>query len=190
MGPFAEHLVKLVGDIQFGLSGVRPVYTRQYLGGPETKAWIETMTQFKRNLARIIAYSGRVVSLANSRLPGPKRAQALADFVDIVRPLEKGDSQIKFKHTGEDVDKVLEQIRRQESLLAALRVAQPLVIESTRFLRDRVDEMKTNRLKVEKELEKRIEEDYKDVLTYHETLKRRQRHNFKLIGLLVKFHEE
>ena len=35
MAPFAEHLVKLVADIQFGLSGEKPVYTRQYLNGPE-----------------------------------------------------------------------------------------------------------------------------------------------------------
>jgi len=190
MAPFAEHLVKLVGDIQFGLSGERPVYTRQYLDGPEAMAWIETMDQFKRNLARIIAYSGRVVSLANSRLDGPKRAKALADFVDVVRPLERGDSELKFKYNEEEIQKILENVRKQENLLAALSTAQPLVREAAVFLRMRVDEMKKNRLKVEKELEKHIEDDFKDVLVYSETLKRRQKHNFQLINLLVRYHEE
>jgi len=190
MAPFAEHLVKLVGDIQFGLSGERPVYTRQYLDGPEAMAWIDTMDEFKRNLARIIAYSGRVVSLANSRLDGPKRAKALADFVDVVRPLEKGDTKIKFKYKEEEIQQILDNVRQQENLLAALQVAQPLVREAAVFLRTRVDEMKKNRLKVEKELENRIAADYEDVLKYNETLKRRQRHNFKMIGLFVKFHEE
>lgn len=190
MAPFAQHLVTLVGDIQFGLSGVQPVYTRQYLKGPETAEFIESMAQFKRNLARIIAYSGRVVSLARSNLPGPKRAQALADFVDVVRPLERGDSEIKFKYTEEDTVKILDQVRQQENLLAALQVAQPLVVEAAVFLRNRVDEMKTNRLKAEAEIEKQIEADYIDVLTYHETLKRRQRHNFKMISLMVKALEE
>jgi len=190
MAPFAEHLVKLVGDIQFGLSGERPVYTRQYLDGQEVAAWVETMDEFKRNLARIIAYSGRVVSLANSRLDGPKRAKALADFVDVVRPLEKGDSEIKFKYSEEEIQAILNNVRQQENLLAALRTAQPLVREAAVFLRMRVDEMKSNRLKVEKELEDAIAADYEDVLKYSETLKRRQRHNFKMIGLLVKFHEE
>ena len=45
--------------------------------------------------------------------------------------------------------------------------------------------MKTNRLKVEREVEKQIEDDYLDVITYNETLKQRQRHNFNLINLLV-----
>ncbi len=116
MAPFREHLVKLVGDIQFGLSSARPVYTRPYLGGPEAKAWIENMAQFRRNLARIIAYSGRVVGLANSMLDGPKRARALADFVDVVRPLERGDSKIKFEHTQENVGKILANVRKQDSL--------------------------------------------------------------------------
>jgi len=54
----------------------------------------------------------------------------------------------------------------------------------------RVDEMKKNRLKVEKELEKHIEDDFKDILVYSETLKRRQKHNFQLINLLVRYHEK
>jgi len=53
------------------------------------------------------------------------------------------------------------------------------------FLRNRVDELKKNRVKVEREVEKKIEGDYLDVITYNETLKRRQRHNFKLINPMV-----
>ncbi len=190
MAPFAEHLVKLVADIQFGLSGARPVYTRQYLDGPETAEFVTSMREFKRNMARIIAYSGRVISLAKSNLDGPARAKALAEFVNVVRPLEKGNSELKFKYTEEDVEKMLEQVSKQETLLAALQVAQPMVDEAARFLRDRVDEMKDNRLKVEREIEQQIEEDYTDVLTYSETLKRRQKHNFHMINLLVDFIEE
>jgi len=185
MAPFAEHLVKLVADIQFGLSGQEPVYTRQYLDGPEAAEFMGSMREFKRNMARIIAYSGRVISLARSNLDGPKRAKALADFVDVVRPLEKGNSELKFAYTDEDVDKILEQVRQQPDLLSALHAAQPLVMGAAEFLRDRVDEMKKNRLKVEKEIEKQIEDDYLDVLTYNETLKRRQRHNFAMINLMV-----
>jgi len=185
MEPFAEHLVKLVADIQFGLSGQKPVYTRQYLDGPEAAEYIESMAEFKRNMARIIAYSGRVISLARSNLDGPKRAKALADFVDVVRPLERGNSELKFAYTDEDIDKILEQIRQQPNLLAALQTAQPLVMGAARFLRDRVDEMKKNRVKVELEIEKKIEADYLDVINYHETLKKRQRHNFNLINLMV-----
>jgi len=185
MAPFAQHLVKLIADIQFGLSGVKPVYTRQYLDGPEAAEFIESMQEFKRNLARIIAYSGRVISLARSNLDGPKRANALADFVDVVRPLERGNSDIKFKYTEEDLQNILARIRKQENLLNALQVAQPMVVEAARFLRDRVDELKKNRLKVEMEVEKQIEDDYLDVLNYSETLKRRQRHNFELINLMV-----
>jgi len=185
MAPFAEHLVKLVADIQFGLSGEKPVYTRQYLDGPEAEEFRESMHEFKRNMARIIAYSGRVISLARSRLDGPKRAKALADFVDVVRPMEKGNSELKFQYTSEDVDKILENVRQQPDLLSALAAAQPLVMGAAGFLRDRVDEMKTNRLKVEKEIEQRIVADYKDVITYNETLKRRQRHNFEMINLMV-----
>lgn len=185
MAPFAEHLVKLVADIQFGLSGVEPVYTRQYLDGPEAAEFLGSMQEFKRNLARIIAYSGRVISLARSNLDGPKQAKALAEFVNVVRPLERGNSELKFKYTEGDVVKLLEQVEKQENLLAALQVAQPMVNEAARFLRDRVDELKQNRLKVEMEVEKRIEADYIDVLTYNETLKRRQRHNFEMINLMV-----
>jgi hypothetical protein len=185
MAPFAEHLVTLVADIQFGLSGQKPVYTRQYLDGPEAAEFITSMQEFKRNMARIIAYSGRVISLARSNLDGPKRAEALANFVDVVRPLEKGNSKIKFAYKDEDIDKILEQIRQQPDLLSALQTAQPLVMGAAQFLRDRVDEMKENRKKVEKEVEKQIVADYKDVLNYSETLKRRQRHNFEMVNLMV-----
>jgi len=139
------------------------------------------MDEFKRNLARVIAYSGRVVSLANSRLDGPRRAKALADFVDIIRPLEKGTSELQFKYSEEEI---------QEILLMALQAAQPLVLEAASFLRQRVDELKKYRLKVEKEMESRVEDDYQDVLSYYEVLKSRQKYNFNLVGLLVKYHEK
>ncbi len=69
-------------------------------------------------------------------------------------------------------------------------MAQPLVIGAATFLRARVDEMKHNRLMIEKEMESQIEADFRDVLIYRETLKRRQKHNFTMVNLLVKYHEE
>ena len=52
MAPFAEHLVKLVADIQFGLSGQKPVYTRQYLNGPEAAEYIGVHHNTLRNWGR------------------------------------------------------------------------------------------------------------------------------------------
>ena len=189
MGPFAKQLVEFIGSVQFGMAGGEVVYTRPFLDGPEAMKWKTMMDQYKRNLAKIMAYSGRVVSLADSNLDGPGRAKALAEFIDIIRPLEPGDSKIEFKWTNEEIDAMVKAVGEQESLLAALQVAQPLVVEAARFLRDRVDEMKDYRVGVVAEIETRIHNEYAEMVAFDGLLKERQSLNYRHMTALLD-HEE
>ena len=189
MGPFAEQMVQFIGDVQFGMAGGKIVYTRPYLNGPKTEEYTEMMTQFRRNMGRILAYTGRVVSLAQSNLDGPGRAQALASFIEVIQPKEKDNSDFPFKYSPEEIDAIIASVGQQQTLLDALAVAQPLVVESARYLRDRVDEIKDFRKLVEDEIEANILAEYEDMLNFAALLKERQELNYQRLTIFVRYFD-
>ena len=81
-----------------------------------------------RNVVRgTITYSIEMVTLGESSLSGPKRAAALADYIDhLMRPVVAAPEP-KLHMTPARLDSTLAEIRRQKTLLDALSAAQPII---------------------------------------------------------------
>lgn len=174
LSPFAEQLSSLIGDIQFGFKTKQPIYIERFLDIPEVVEYREMFKQFRFNASKLLAYSARVITLAQSDMTGPERANALADYINELRPLEKTPMNVKFTLTPEKSEEILNDVRKQENLLKAINVAQPLADEVGRFMRAYVDELDDVQEHVAELLQQRIKAEHKDVLDYLITLKYRQ----------------
>ena len=142
MSPFAEQTVAMAGDIYFSFSNVRAVSLRTNVKGPELDKLRLMGERARKYLTNIIQYSLQVTTLSQSSKNGPEMAQLLADFVnELVYPEEKVE-RVNVKMGDAEVKKIIQNIREQENLLAALRAAQPLVDESSRAAQIFMDEFK------------------------------------------------
>jgi len=187
LSPFAEQLSSLIGDIQFGFKTEQPIYIERFLDIPEVVEYREMFKQFRINASKLLAYSARVITLARSDKTGPERANALADYINELRPLEKTPMNVKFAMTPEKIEEILHDVRKQENLLKAINVAQPLADEVGRFMRACIDELDDVQEHVAEVLQQRIKAEHKDVLDYLITLKYRQTNTLKQLQSLHQY---
>lgn len=127
LSPYAENIIQITGDIQYGLSQTQVIYIRDYIDGPKVELLQGYGTKAKKMIRNIISYSVEVVTLGNSNMDEKKKAQKLAHYLELLlRPvLEKPESKLDF--TDSELDTVLKNIRHQERFLDALGAAQPLI---------------------------------------------------------------
>ena len=132
LAPFAEDMIAVAGDIQYGLGQTYAVYLRGHGETPEG-AKMERMAAKVRALIRgTISYALEVVALADSRMSGPDRTQALGDKLDsLLRPVIAPPS-APLHFTEAQLDTILTDVRRQRTLLDGLHAAQPIVNEIAR----------------------------------------------------------
>lgn len=173
LAPFAEQLATLVGDIQFGLVTKNPIYMLRFMDTPELVEYQDKFQQFRVDAGKILAYSARTITLAQSHMTAPEKVEALADYIDKLRRREKRPENAESAISPEKFDKVLNNVRRQENLLDAMRAAQPLVEEVSRNMRAYIDELDNAQEQAEEALGQRIKAEHKDVLDYSVTLKNR-----------------
>ena len=142
MSPFSEQTVAMAGDIYFSFSNVRAVSLRANVKGPELDNLKRLGERARIYMTNIIQYSLQVTTLSQSSKKGPEMAQALADFVNELIYPEEMVEKVHVKMGEAETKKIIQNIREQENLLAALRAAQPLIDESSRAAQRFMDEFK------------------------------------------------
>ena len=172
--PFAEQLFVMVGDIQFGLNRARATHLMHYTSDTEIGNYRQLWKVMQENLGKILAYSGQVVSLSESRMDGREKAADLSRFIDKIRPLESAQLEVAFGMNEQDIRQQLLAIRHQENLLDALRAAQPLVDTTVEFMVKTIDKLKIVTDKVEAKIEGKINDAHSVPLAYQKTLLERQ----------------
>jgi hypothetical protein len=187
LGPFADHLMAMVGDVQFGLNRARAAHILPYADGPEIERYRRMWDELQKNLSKMLAYSARVVSVSESPLNGPEQAAELARVIESLRPLEAGSTAAQFGMTDQDIRRTMVTIRYQQSLLDALAAAQPLVDQTAKYLREAIDELKEVQDQVEVVIEKKIVAAHTVPLTYRKTLQQRQSDVIRLLQRLDDF---
>jgi hypothetical protein len=132
LAPFAEDMIAVAGDIQYGLGQNYAVYLRGYGETPEA-AHMQRLAAKVRELIRgTISYALEVVALADSRMPGPERAQALGNKLDsLLRPVVMPPT-APLNISEAELNAILDDVRAQESLVDGLSAAQPLINEIAR----------------------------------------------------------
>jgi PBP1b-binding outer membrane lipoprotein LpoB len=171
MSPFSEQTVAMAGDIYFSFSNVRAVSLRSNIKGPEIDKLRQMGERARIYMTNIISYSLQVTTLSQSSKKGPEMAQALADFVnELIYPEEKVE-RVHVKMGDEEVKKIIQNIREQENLLAALRAAQPLIDESSRAAQGFMDEFKAAYEDTTAAVLRSVDEEHGTVLTQDKILR-------------------
>jgi hypothetical protein len=186
--PFAEQTITMAGNVNYGFMSVRAVYTRQYLEQTPEVVELVNMTQDIRKIMRgIVAYSIQVVTLSQASKEGPERAQGLADFIEeLVKPVvEQKSHELSFDEAK--LNERLENIRKQETLLDALRVAQPLIDEVSRVAEAYFDEYKVQKDTTIDALSQAIDEEFEAVLNYELFLRESQAYVLTNLELLYEY---
>ncbi len=137
--PFAENMIEMAADIQYGLAQENVVYLRNYMNIPEIRELDIYLTKMRAVMRGSIAYSIEIVTLSSSTLSGPERCEALADYLDgLLRPvLEAPVPPLHF--TIGQLDTMLYNCRQQGNLLDGLSTTQPIVNEIARLTSETLD---------------------------------------------------
>ncbi len=144
MSPFAENTNTMVGEIQRVNRPPSWTYLKPYRERPTVLAAREAAAPVRRLLANVALYSSQIVALDESRMAESKKAQALAGYLDeVARPGVVAGQTLDIGITPAGLDTVLDQIRKSETFIAALKAAQPLVHATTIYggkLLDQLDQ--------------------------------------------------
>ncbi len=138
--PFAENMIEMAGDIQYGLAQEKVVYLRNYIDIPETAELEVYLNKIRAVMRGSIAYSIEIVTLSSSTLTGPEQCEALADYLDeLLRPAITAPVPPLHFTIGE-FDTMLQNTREQTKLLDALSMTQPIVNEIARIISEILDD--------------------------------------------------
>ncbi len=140
LAPFAENMIEMAADIQYGLAQEEVIYLRNYMSLPDLDGLNIYLGKIRTVMRGSIAYSIEVVTLSSSTLSGPEQCVALADYLDdLLRPvLEAPAPPLHF--TAADLDTILIETRQQTGLLDALSKTQPIVNEIARSMSEILDD--------------------------------------------------
>lgn len=141
--PFAEDMIAVAGDVQFGLGQTHIIYLRDYRHLPEVEHLDEMAAKARRLIRGTIAYAIQVVTLAESHRTGPEQAHALAEYIDaLLRPVLTAPRP-PLNMTVAQLDTLVDEIRGRKELLDALDAAQPIIDEIARASGEFFDETKS-----------------------------------------------
>jgi hypothetical protein len=172
--PFAEDMIAIAGDIQYGLGQTHIIYTREYSDTPEAEQ-LQVMANKVRSLIRgIIAYAIEVVTLAESKNSGPEKAVALSQYLDgLLRPaLAKPEPQLNISIA--QLDTIINDVKSQKNLLDALGAAQPIIDEVARVSGELFGNTKTTLDATILAIQDRIDVDIRPVLDADKMLRAEQ----------------
>ena len=178
----------MAGSVNYGFMNVRAVYIRQYVEQTPEVYELKSMTDGIRKVMRgIVAYSIQVVTLSQASKTGPERAQGLADFIEeLLRPVED-QKNVKLHYDEADIDGLLENMRKQETLLDSLRIAQPLIDEVSYVAEAFIDKYKQQQRKTVDALDVAIDEEFAPVLSYALFLRESQAYVLTNLELLYEY---
>jgi hypothetical protein len=131
-GPFAENTVTMVGEVQRLNRTPEWSHLLPYRDRPSVLAAREAAVPMRNLLKGVALYSTQLVSLQESSLPESRKVQELASYIDEVsRPGVMAHETEDIGITVARLDSIVAEVRRQETFMAALTAAQPLVVSVT-----------------------------------------------------------
>ena len=174
LAPFAEQTLAMAGSFDQSLGQGRLVYARHLAQGPETARYKESLTELQNHVRGIVAYSLQVVTVAESGLPADEKARELAGFLDRLLDRVDSDTDVRSTLSEESVRAIIESVRSQESLVDALREAQPLVDEAGAATLAIIDELSDSGTAAEAEITGEIQKRHGPMMRYADIFKRQQ----------------
>ena len=187
LAPFAEDMVAVAGDIQYGLGQTYAVYLRGYGETPEAEELSFKAMRVRALIRGTISYALEVVALADSRKSGPERALALANKVDeLLRPVVK-PPRPPLNISEAQLDTILADVRSRKDLLDGLSAAQPIINEVARLAGEIFEDTKRALDAAAAATQRRISDNIAPVLANDAKLRELQLRATGSIDLLVRY---
>ena len=187
LAPFAEDMIAVAGDIQYGLGQTYSVYLRGYGETPEAARMTAMAIKIRAIIRGAISYALEVVSLAGSRLTGPQRTLALGDKIEVLmRPVVAPPTQA-LNISQAELDTILTDVRSQKNLLDGLNAAQPIINEIARVSGEIFEDTKRALDAAADATQRQISENVGPVLARDAMLRNYQLTGTSAIGLIARY---
>ncbi len=187
LAPFAEDMIAVAGDIQYGLGQTYAVYLRGYSENTETAQMAVMATKIRAIIRGAISYALEVVSLADSRMTGPQRTQALGDKIEsLMRPVVSPPTPV-LNISYAELDTILADVRSRKNLLDGLSAAQPIINEIARVSGEIFEDAKTALDRGADATQRQISEGIAPVLARDAMLRQFQLVGTSAIGLVAQY---
>jgi len=174
LAPFAENMITLAADIEYGLGEQQAVLIRDFLDGPKVQRLDVYGPKVRKILRGTISYSMELVTLADSRISDQERAEALADYLDgLLRPVLEAPVP-PLNLTIAQLDTIVADVRSQKNLLDGLNSAQRIIDEFARASAETIAEANDALEEAIQEIRDRLYDDNKEIIFAYRELRNRQ----------------
>lgn len=166
---FADTSIALVGDTNFGLTRDDAVYNRDLFspGEEEEQRLNAKLLEINEYLKVIVRYSLKIVDIAET---GGSEQNIVALYADtLAEASDWVENNLELESTR--YDEIVESVRAQETFLAALREAQPVINAYGRYAEILIEELDTATEAVVLKIDGRIDEKFADVVSYQAALR-------------------
>jgi len=186
LSPFAENIIVILGESDYGLTRDETVRIRSFfnLDSQEALKLILLQQQVRSLNKGIVNYSVDVVSLSETHKTQKEQVVAYADYIDTFEEPILTNLNI----SEEEYTRLLESIRKQESLLGALRTAQPVISAAARYGETIISEIEKATFALVLAIELRIDGHYDEILTYYQTLEDQKKAILHQLNLIQAYH--
>jgi hypothetical protein len=186
LSPFAENIIVILGESDYGLTKDETVRIRPFfdLDSPEALKLILLQQQIRSLNKGIVKYSVDVVSLSETQKTQKEQVAAFGDYIDTFeKPILT-----RLNITEEAYTRLLERIRKQESLLGALRTAQPVISAAARYGETAISEIENATFDLVLAIESKIDAHYAEILAYYQTLEDLKKSILNRLNLIQAYH--
>jgi hypothetical protein len=185
--PFTENTLAIAGDIKEGLGDSRPIYISDHSRGPEVDNYKMEWKKIRSIWRAIIAYSIEIVTISESRISEPEKAQALAQFIEDLKDAAFASPWPEQRLTQEELQEIIEDVRIQQEFLDALSAAQPIIDQIVHLTDYTTERLLDLQLVAAEEVNASIESEHAGLIEYTSLLRTAKYELFRNISLLSRY---
>ena len=170
VGIFADTTLSMLSQAELAFDKSEAVYVREFfdLAGKEELRLIKLNQETNGFIRGIIKYSLELVVITESHDNAADQIKAYAEYIS--RFNEEALKRLGFDK--ERYAKVIEEVRQQTEFMDALRKAQPIINNATRYVNQLLDEKNVAIEELERKLDLAIDQRFADVIQYQAALEK------------------
>jgi len=186
-GPFGENVTVMMGDVSADVR--KPFYIKKYIDGPSRDEYAAEWANMKKSMRGIVLYSSQVVNIAQSPMTERKKPNALAATLKEIMSGVPDQRLADIRMTREELNDLIRNVEIQDTMLAALGQAQPLVDRIASYVDTSFERVETALNKLIRDIDERMDERWHLNRTNVESLYALQNLTFKSYALLYQYRE-
>jgi hypothetical protein len=154
-GPFSENTNAMMADVT---AEVRiAFYIRPYLNVPSAAEYRAEWNNMKKSMRGVVLYSSQLAAIAQSPMTERKKPNALAATLKEIFSGIPDERLAGIRMTREEVNELIRNVEVQETLLAALGQAQPLIDRVATFVDSYFDRVEAALNKLVRDIDEQMD---------------------------------